>query len=138
MRGGLSFALQQIESATSSANREVLLANTEIQQILRKLVRDANSMMVKPKDAEGQDETSAEQEVLELLYSINNSCALLIKMMPFESKYFSRDYQFSEETIEQVRKMWFNASDANRALTVHEQLHRPKNWTEMRAQVMGQ
>ena len=136
MKSWLSFALRQIESADSSVD-QVIMANPYIQQMLKKLLREANGMVVKTAESAGQNKISDEQKVLELLHKINESYELLIEMMPFEKKHFSRDYKFTEETVNQVRKMWFNSSDSNRAMTVHEQLHRPKNWSELRAEVMG-
>lgn len=137
MKGWFSFALQKIEYAVSSPDRELILENSDIQKILKKLVAEANSILLKPSNKEMNDGASAEKKVFELLEKINESYTLIIKIMSDEKKYFSRDYQFSEETIEQVRKIWFNASDANSALTMYEQLHRPKNWTQMRVDVMG-
>ncbi len=143
VKGSLSFALQQIESAASCGNRDAILANEEIQQALRRVERGAKNLLVEPKalqvaaDAQAQDAPSPEREVIGLLETINQACTRLKAIMPFDGGFFARNHQFDKATVELVQQMWFRVQHAHDALTMHKQLHRPKNWTRMQKEVMG-
>jgi len=57
-------------------------------------------------------------------------------MMPEAAKQFRRGYPFQEHTVDLVRQLWFNSSDAIAALNGRGQLKRPKVWESLRSEVL--
>ena len=72
-----------------------------------------------------------------LLMRINGACQEISSMMPEAARQFRRGYPFQDHTVELVRQLWFNSSDAIAALNGRGQLKRPKVWESLRAEVLS-
>lgn len=87
--------------------------------------------------AEANDAESPEERLQMLLMRINGACQEISSMMPEAAKQFRRGYPFQDHTVELVRQLWFNSSDAIAALNGRGQLKRPKVWESLRAEVLA-
>lgn len=71
------------------------------------------------------------------LRAIESACDEVVALMPESARHFKRGYEFRPETVRQVQRVWFKASDAIAALNGRQPLKRPKNWEPMRDRVLG-
>ena len=70
-----------------------------------------------------------------LLMRINGACQEISAMMPEAADQFRRGHPFQDYTVELVRQLWFDSSDAIAALNGRGQLKRPKMWDALRAEL---
>lgn len=141
MKGLVSFAHQQMSAAADYAHRDRHVANPEIQQEVRRVLHDAQRLLVLPAVVEAPVETApdftlSEQRLFQLLESINDACVQVKAMVPMAAKHFGRGHEFASDTVRQVQQMWFNTSDAIAILNQRQQLKRPGQWSAMRQAVM--
>lgn len=78
-----------------------------------------------------------EAKLVRLLRAIESACDEVIALMPESARHFKRGHEFQPETVRQVQRVWFKASDAIAALNGRQPLKRPKNWEPMRERVLG-
>ena len=141
LRGWVTFAQQQIEQATDYAHRDDHLADPQVQHGVRQLLQAAQSLLAQPQAIATQaqaapDSSQSEQQLQQLLASINQNCRQIQTMVPLAGGKFGRGYAFAPETIAKVQQLWFNTSEAIAVLNQRQQLNRPSGWSQLRAQVM--
>lgn len=88
-----------------------------------------------PAPAQAPENESSEAKLVRLLRSIEAACDEVSALMPMDAQHFSKGHKFSEQTINQVRRVWFKSADAIAALNGRTPLKRPKNWEPMREEV---
>ncbi len=164
--GLLGFAQQQLQAVGGVPNAAAHLAVPEVRAAVTQVVHSAQRLQVMPEvafpgtgletgdthalasstasgaepveaPAEANDAESPEERLQMLLMRINSACQEISSMMPEAAKQFRRGYPFQEHTVELVRQLWFNSSDAIAALNGRGQLKRPKVWETLRAEVLS-
>lgn len=163
--GLLGFAQQQLQAVGDVPDAAVHLAAPEVRGTVTQVVHSAQRLQVMPEvafpgtgletgdthalasstasgaepveaPAEANDAESPEERLQVLLMRINSACQEISSMMPEAAKQFRRGYPFQEHTVELVRQLWFNSSDAIAALNGRGQLKRPKVWESLRSEVL--
>ena len=136
IKNWVSFARLQLEETTAYEHRHLHLPEPEIQKELRMVLEETKRLLVKPKP-NPVEHSQSEQRLQQLLAIINGACCEIQEMMPMSAQKFGRGYDFSPETVREVRQLWFRASDTIAVLNQRQQLKRPNNWSEMRDEVMA-
>ena len=163
--GLLGFAQQQLHAVGDVPDAAAHLAAPEVLGAVTQVVHSAQRLQVMPgavfpgtgletgdtparasstasgadpvEAPEAEDEVASPEERLQmLLMRINSACHEISSMMPEAAKQFRRGYPFQEHTVDLVRQLWFNSSDAIAALNGRGQLKRPKVWESLRAEVL--
>jgi hypothetical protein len=163
--GLLGFAQQQLQAVGDVPDAAAHLAVPEVLGAVTQVVHSAQRLQVMPevafpgtglepgdtpalssRTASGADPVEApeavdnaespEERLQMLLMRINSACQEISSMMPEAAKQFRRGHPFQEQTVELVRQLWFNSSDAIAALNGRGQLKRPKVWESLRAEVL--
>jgi len=78
-----------------------------------------------------------EAKLVRLLRAIETACDEVVALMPESARHFKRGHDFRPETVRQVQRVWFKASDAIASLNGRQPLKRPKNWEPLRNQVFS-
>ena len=163
--GLLGFAQQQLHAVGDMPDAAAHLTAPEVLGAVTQVVHSAQRLQVMPKvaspgigletgdtpavasstasgtepveaPAEENDAESPEERLQMLLMRINGACQEISSMMPEAAKQFRRGYPFQDQTVELVRQLWFNSSDAIAALNGRGQLKRPKVWESLRSEVL--
>lgn len=163
--GLLGFAQQQLQAVGGVPNAATHLAVPEVRAAVTQVVHSAQRLQVMPDTVfagtgpetgdtpalasstasgtepveapEAVDEVASPEERLQmLLMRINGACQEISSMMPEAAKQFRRGHPFQDQTVELVRQLWFNSSDAIASLNGRGQLKRPKVWESLRTEVL--
>ena len=164
--GLLGFAQQQLQAVSAVPDPLTHLVAAEVRDAVAQVVHSAQQLQVMPGTAfpatspeagdtparesntasgvapveppdEAPDVKTPEERLQALLMRINGACQEISSMMPEAAKQFRRGYPFQDQTVELVRQLWFNSSDAIAALNGRGQLKRPKVWETLRAEVLS-
>lgn len=93
------------------------------------------TLLPAPVPALAPETETAEDRLVRLLRTIEAACVEVEALMPESAKQFRRGFEFRDETVRQVRRVWFKCADAISAMNGRQQLKRPKNWEPLRREV---
>jgi hypothetical protein len=142
----LTWSADSLQAIPSMQDYAKYIVRPELQLQLKELIETSSQLSADivlpepeqptPKDTLEHDATEAKLQGL--LKTVESACTEIAALLPESAKAFRRGYNFLPDTVRLVNRLWFCTSDAVAALSARRQFRRPRQWSSLRARVMGE